>query len=430
VRVSNDAKTALPGLQSAGSLEAWRGVMDFWNRPGYEPNMFTFLTGFGAPLLGAVGLQGSIVHMEGPSGAGKSLVLLALCSVWGNPVELMLNGTPEGSTYNARVKRIAMHNNVPVALDEITKMDAEEASALCYMISQGKGKLRLTRSGKDQGNVEQWCTMLASSGNDSLYLKLSNLQADASAQQARVFEVKVPLLADHLDNLEKRRAVAFFNTISANYGTAGERYIQAVVSHKAEVFDMCGKLVERFDMATSVGSVGRFWTATAAVNLVGARVAISAGVLPWTKADLQRLEQWVIQQIRGIARTINEGATTPEALIAEYLDEHVSDMLVVGAPTGIGYPVVTHPKRELNIRHEPATNTIWVSRASLKAYCQKRHANFNDVAEHLIKAKVITRWDHNNKKILGTGTQYSGAQVRVLTINTAHPSLAGVTNTC
>lgn len=427
VRVSADSNKALPGLGPKGSFNKWKEAASFYNKRGYEPHMMTFLTAFGAPLLTAVGLKGAVINLVSRSGHGKTTILKAMNSVWGDPDDLLLNGTPEGSTYNARVTRISMYNNLPISFDEISNIDPEDASALCYMVAQGQGKLRLTRQGKDQGNIEQWRTIMACTSNSSLYSKLSAFKADASAEQARVFEIQLPPATIHT----KMQADEFIKTIGENCGHAGEAFMKAVVADRVNAFALCEKILKRLDAATGGDKLARFWTATAAVNLAGGAIAIAAGVLPWEPVDLHRLEKWLIIQINQISMMVSSGVVSPGAVVAEYLDDRIPNTLVVGPPSASGapngvplYPVAVHPKASLQVRVEPSQGRTWISKRDFRDYCVKRQIDPNETIRLLLAEKVILM--HSTKKVLGRGTQYSGAQVVAVLLDSTHESLMGV----
>jgi uncharacterized protein (DUF927 family) len=61
-------------------------------------------------------------------------------SVWGHPEELMLQWK---DTMNSIIHRMGVMNNLPVTIDEVTKLSGDHFSDLAYSASQGRGKNRM-----------------------------------------------------------------------------------------------------------------------------------------------------------------------------------------------------------------------------------------------------------------------------------------------
>ena len=81
------ARTAqyFPFFKSKGTLEGWKRVTKFYNRPAFEEHQYMFGLSFGSPLMEFVpNIAGSIFHLtSADSGYGKTTGMFAGASVWG-----------------------------------------------------------------------------------------------------------------------------------------------------------------------------------------------------------------------------------------------------------------------------------------------------------------------------------------------------------
>lgn len=404
VRVDPETERAMSGMRKAGTFDEWKEAMKFYNRPGQEGHAFAFLAGFGAPLLRFTGLHGAIISMLGPTGHGKSATLNMQSSIWGSPADLTINGMPQASTKIGRMVRISIHNNLPVALDEVTKMDPEEVSEMCYLISQGKGKIRADKEGKDKGNLESWCTIMTCSTNTSLLSKLTYNTADASAEQARVFEFDCSKPLTEEETIAAKRMIT---TATDNYGWAGEAFIDVVVKNRALITDAVRDEQAAIDRKTNIGSIGRFWVGAAAANLTAGRICVERGILPWSMVTMRRIREWVIAHIKQSLQDVNDETSYAEDVLSNYLNAHLNSTLIVGAPNALGNVSLSDQRlNELHIRVELDTHRIWIDKKHFKQFCTKQSASGLHIIKSLMEKKVVLFADNATRKCLGRGTKY------------------------
>ena len=141
---SNITKTVAENLVEHGDFEKWKEVFNMYAKPGLEPHAFAALTAFGSPLLKFTGMSGAIINViHSSSGSGKSTALFMCNSVWGHPVR---NASIWKDTFNAKMHRLGVMNNLPNTIDEITNTSPMEFSDLSYSISQGRGKNKMRGS--------------------------------------------------------------------------------------------------------------------------------------------------------------------------------------------------------------------------------------------------------------------------------------------
>lgn len=421
VNVNPDVQAGLRGLESRGDFETWKQAQSFYNHRGYEPHAFTFLTAFGAPLFKFSGHKGAIISLVGPSGAGKSTVLHAANSVWGHPDELMLNGDKAGSTPTARIIKISLHNNLPVSVDEITKLSADDVGTLCYMISQGHGKDRATQRGKLANDMERWCTMMACSANLSIYEKLAENKSNASAEAARVFEMMVEARRNGMAEADE-----FLRVLRNNYGLAGDKFAAYITANRDQVKQLVQSSIQKANDATGNDPVARFWTAAVGANIAGAIIAIRAGILPWTMDDVRRLFTWAVGHIKQIRGEVVNIAVTPAAILAEFMNENVQNTLIVGGTSRVGEENILAPFRgqKLVIRRDHTAGKAYIARTELRKFFTQRGVDYTQVKKELIKSGVLRSADI--RITLSRGTEFASGQTDCWWIDLNHPSMASV----
>ncbi|MCG0994860.1 DUF927 domain-containing protein [Acetobacter indonesiensis] len=152
----------------SGTVEDWKQHIGQFCK-GNSRLVMAVCTGFAAPLLGVLGLEGGGVSFVGPSRAGKSTALLLACSVCG--------GTPEsGAKGYARSWRSTSNGMESVALsscdallpmDEVGQLDPKEIGDVAYMLANGQGKVRASRTGGARATA-RWRSLFLSTGENTL----------------------------------------------------------------------------------------------------------------------------------------------------------------------------------------------------------------------------------------------------------------------
>ena len=98
---------------------------------------------FAGPLLEPLGMEGGGFHLRGASSRGKSTIQRAAVSVWGSP-RLLYSWR---ATSNGLEGVAAGSNGTLLALDELAEVDAKELGMAAYMLANGQGKTRASKSG-------------------------------------------------------------------------------------------------------------------------------------------------------------------------------------------------------------------------------------------------------------------------------------------
>jgi hypothetical protein len=403
-------------LKPVGDYEVWKKTAQIYNQPGFEPHAFGFFTAFGAPLLKHLNLKGAIINLiNNTSGTGKSTVLKMCNSVWGHPEELMLQWK---DTMNSMIHRLGVMNNLPVTIDEITKLSGDNFSDLAYSISQGRGKNRMKQhENAERANVTKWSTMALCSSNASFYDKLSSLKATPDGEFMRLLEYRIDLTG----NLTKEEADAIFNRLYDNYGHAGVEYAQYLVGNLEEALDSVMQIQQKLDKAIGLTSRERFWSAIIACNITGALIAKQQGIIDF---DIKRVFDWIIKEVKVMRTEIKAPATISTAsVINEFMNEHRGAVLVINGEadgrTGMEQLPMVEPKfNNLYIRMEPDTKKMFINAKQLRAYCSEQQITLKETLKTL---EIDKAYLGLVKKRLAKGTKISSGPVDVYVFDMESP---------
>jgi energy-coupling factor transporter ATP-binding protein EcfA2 len=110
-------------------------------------------------LIKFIGLKGGVINLlNNRSGTGKSTILQVMNSVWGHPDHLMIQWR---DTLNVKLHRMAVMCNLPVGVDEVTKMSADNFSDLAYCATQGTPPRRMKASTNEERDSQGfWATLM------------------------------------------------------------------------------------------------------------------------------------------------------------------------------------------------------------------------------------------------------------------------------
>ena len=404
-------------LKPTGDYEEWKKTVKTYDAPGFEPHAFGFFTAFGAPLHKHLNLKGAIINLiNNTSGTGKSTILKMCNSVWGHPEELMLQWK---DTMNSMIHRLGVMNNLPVTIDEITKLSGDHFSDLAYSISQGRGKNRMKQhENAERSNSTKWGTMALCSSNASFYDKLSSLKATPDGEFMRLLEYRIDLTG----NLTKEEADEIFNRLYKNYGHAGVEYAKYLVGDLESALDLVLQVQQKLDKAIGLTSRERFWSAIIACNIAGALIAKDLGIIDF---DIKRVYDWIVKEVEVMRNDIKAPSTTSTAsVINEFMNEHRAAVLVINneadARSGMEQLPLVEPKfNDLYIRMEPDTKKMFINAKQLRAYCSEQQITLKDTLKALEADKAYLGLV---KKRLSKGTKIvSGpVDVYVFDMNSQH----------
>lgn len=400
-----------PLLKKKGTVREWKSVIDMYARPGNEVRAFALFMGFGAPLIRLTPLKGALLNLMSPeSGTGKSTIQMAINSIYGVPYDLLLQ---KADTLNARMHRIGIMNNLPVTIDEITNMSPEQMSELAYAITQGRGKDRMKSQGNElRANNTRWQTIVVSSGNSSIYDKLSSLKASADGEIMRVMEFKV----DADTSLSKEESDKIFGKLNDNYGVAGDKYINFLLESPDEVNDLMARVKHKVDTSIKFSARERFWSAMITCAIAGGIISRNLGL---HDINPMKILKWLQNSVAPMRTEAVTAKAEPLENLGVFLVEHARHTLVIhGTPTTSGIPMapIKEPYGELLVRWEPDTQMIYISTVHLKKWCVDRQVSYKDLVDDLEAKGICTRGE---KKRMSTGTNLPGVTINTLKIDAA-----------
>lgn len=403
---------ALGWSEPRGDLSEWRKVMAMYEKPGLEAFQFAAGVAWAAPLFPFTNFNGMIVSMVGEKGCGKSSVMHLVNSVWGHKTHSWVD--MQHDTMRAFYNKLGVLKNLPVCYDEVTNLPEDELSDLCYAISKGQGRQRLNQDGSAKENFGNWQTMMLTTSNASLHGRLANAKSDASAESVRVFEYYVPA-----GQLPKAEADEKLDLLNFNYGLAGEKFIQEVLKDPDKVRGRIKYWTRYMEDHASVTSGERFWAAGPACVLAGYEVANALGL---TKVDLQRLASFSVRAINNMRGLVAENTRTPTNLVADYMNSHLSSMLVLNSEPVDGKVafVAQEPRNSLRIRYEVWCNRAYVDRSHFREFCAGKAVDWATLKSRLRRQGMLL---DEKRMVLGKGTAWKTAQSWALVFDMSHPEM-------
>ena len=383
---SHITKAVAEYLNEKGDFDKWKEVFNMYAQPGLEPHAFAALTAFGSPLLKFTGMSGAIINViHSSSGSGKSTALFMCNSVWGHPVK---NASIWKDTFNAKMHRLGVMNNLPNTIDEITNTSPMEFSDLSYSISQGRGKNKMRGSvNEERVNLTSWQGMTLTSSNASFYQKLGAAKDSPDGESMRLLEYEIK--PNNLIDVQVGKQM-FDHQLRENYGHAGEIYAQWLVNNLEEAKDLVRQIQAKLDKEVKFTQRERFWSAVAACNIAGGLIAKSLQLHDY---DMKLVYAWLVGMLGEMREDIKPPISNPASTLGEFINGNMNHALVVNGENDarsnmIPMPTM-EPKGELFIRYEPDTKLLWIAAKAFKDFCVQRQINYKDLLKELKEANVF-----------------------------------------
>jgi hypothetical protein len=370
----------------SGTLAKWKEVFDLYGRPGMEAAAFAAATGFGAPLLKFSGQRGAIINLVSTnSGTGKTTTLYMANSIWGHPEKLCAK---KDDTFNAKVFKVGVFNNLPVTFDEMSNTEPKQVSEISYLITQGTGKDRMKASTNEMRvNLTSWQTIALCSSNHSFYEKLEFLKELPAGEMARIIEINFDYTTAIDTELGKQM---FDHQLMENYGHAGDIYARYILENYEEVKKLYLSIQAVIDRRLKLSQRERFWSATVAANLTGIYIAIHLELCDW---DIEAIFKWACKMIRNLRTNVAPPMDADAEVIGHFLLGRMDNILIVndGADRRSKMQEVPllEPKQEVMVRYEPDTQKVFITVSALKRYCTMRNLGYREVIKKLKEQRIM-----------------------------------------
>ena len=398
-----------------GTLEQWKDLAKFYNKPGFEQHQYMFGLSFGSPLMEFMsGISGCIYNLNSPeTGIGKTTGMWGGASVWGNHKKIVLIGK---DTPNSAWNRAEVLKNLPLYIDEVSNYKPEAASDFCYAISDGVQKNRMSNRGENAERYrgEPWSLNCGATGNNSIRDIAGQYRSSPKGEAGRVTDyTATKLLHGAKDTLE---ANDLNDQLAENYGHAGPLFIQHVIRNRASVKQLV--LDTRTDLVKALNAEPqeRFWIAQGATVYSGCVVAKEIGLIDW---DLDKLWKWIIKMIKAQRANLVGMDMDIEDIISQFYMDHARSILRITSTANASDPELQNiipislqdmPNYQFVARHETDTHRLFIRIPPFKKWLADRKYTFESV-KALIFEKMEGKY---GKKRMGTGTKMDIGVTHVL----------------
>jgi hypothetical protein len=391
--------------EKKGTEEAWRRTFNVYARPGMEQHAFCALVGFASPLMALTPYRGVLVNaFSEETGSGKSTTLEMALSIWGEPLGLMLSYK---DTAAARFHRMGVYKNMPICVDEVTKMPANDMADFLFVSSQGRGKHRLASSANiERINSTTWASIILCSSNKSFVEDFQADQTGVQGELARMLEPEFP----NKPLMSKEEADEIFRPLHENYGHAGERFIKHVMENLDYVRAMMVEVQKRIDMEGRLVGPERFWSALCACIVVGGRIAQECGLHDIDMEGIHKYCLRLIEQTRARNR-FTASRESKDDLLSEFCHLNSANTLVVKVDTARGvFTVLEHHKSALKVRYESNLDMVYVTQTEFRKFLRERNVHLES---YLDRMRALGKLVFEKQKRMAAGTDFPQDPTRV-----------------
>ena len=263
-----------------GSVAKWAEVMAPLFQPGAESLLFPVMYSLGSLLMDPLGLdEVAVVSLYSPhSGTGKTSCLLFSSSLWGRPVRSHVNAN---DTLNYKMNMFEGMRNLPVMIDEITTVEAEELGPLIYSMVGGFSRGRASRDGSNQARQE-WRTCFVITTNSSVWLTVGHQPALVD----RVLEIRF-----NSAPLDQDTAKGMLSGIDQCHGVVGPAFFDHI--RKIPISDLQQAFFKCREHVTNTGTTGdRFTLNALALAALTTRICSRIEDMNLPEDTYKRLVMW------------------------------------------------------------------------------------------------------------------------------------------
>jgi uncharacterized protein (DUF927 family) len=289
--VFQNAHALEPAFAVSGTVEAWRDSVAML-AAGNSRLVFAISAALAGTLADVTSGESGGFHLRGASSSGKTTALKAAASVWGHP-----NAYPRlwRATANGLEGLAALHNDGLLILDEIAQIDPREAGEAAYLLANGQGKTRASRTGAARQSA-RWRLLFLSAGEESLTALMARVGKKTNAgQEIRLADIEADAGAGmgafetlHSHPSPAALALAVKDAAICCHGTAGIQWLCHIVADRPKLADFIAggirQFVDEFVPADAAGQVLRVARRFALVAVAG-ELATHYGLTGWPEGE-------------------------------------------------------------------------------------------------------------------------------------------------
>jgi hypothetical protein len=386
---ASSTKELAPLLHSKGSLDEWKDIISFYGKPGMEGHALGFLAGAGAPLLqllNSTQVKGVVLNLvSNESGTGKTTVQMAVNSLFGHPVELLMG---KRDTAASMYHRLGTLNNIALTIDEMTNAKPEEISNLIYNASSGRGAHRMhSMTNQMRTNHTKWCTVMLTSSNAVMADALASFNTAADGELRRVIDLHIEVP----QGIPKAESDSHFSRLADNYGVAGPIFAEHIVANREVVAAKLKQVQARVDRDMEMQRNDRFYSALVTIAFTAGLYLKELGLLDW---DLSRIYKFAMAQVASLKADVDASVGSADVMaretLAQFINDNVNNTLIISAGLdGLPAAPVQHPRGSLRMRYEPDTKELLIVASDLKKYFTERRVDFKDSLSRLHKCGLL-----------------------------------------
>ncbi len=238
-----------PALSVAGTVETWKQTVAALAQ-GNSRLVFALSVAFAAPIIEVIGADSGGIHFRGKSSSGKTTALKASASVWGDP-----NTYPRlwRATTNGLEGLAALHNDGLLILDELSQIDPGAVGESAYLLANGQGKSRASKSGNAR-QAAKWRLLFLSAGEESLSAMMAKAGKKANAgQEIRLADIDADAgqgmgIFEDLQGKPSPSAMALAikEAAQANYGAVGMAWLRLIVDDRPALAEFIKSGIDQF----------------------------------------------------------------------------------------------------------------------------------------------------------------------------------------
>lgn len=311
---------------TAGTLTGWQaGIADM--AVGNPLLVLGICSAFAGPVLARCGQESGGIHFIGDSSTGKTTIIEAACSVWGS------SGFRRSwrTTGNGLEGAAAIFNDSLLALDEISECDPRQVGEVVYMLGNGRGKQRASRTGSAR-SVTRWRSSVLSTGERSIATTMAEGGHRIKAgQSVRLLDIPAQRTHGAWDDLHQLcSGTEFSDAIKraavTDYGHAGRAFLEKLTRDHEDSFSEALDIIKALPELQAPGDEGQAKRAAArfAVLALAGELATSYGVTGWPEGEAIRaaavgFAAW--QSLRGAGRGNAERDQITERVVS-FIERH------------------------------------------------------------------------------------------------------------